>query len=138
MEGSKVENQSKKDGNQLGPRAITSPRLLECLWHSGGVRDIPNSQSLCLAPLPDPQIQVYPTLENRKMGTQWAGSTYWYCAGLDGIFTCWNQRKSRKTGSCECRHQDERDQTRGFLLQGLLSPGICPERHHRAGAKETQ
>lgn len=137
----KAENQSKKDGNQPGPRAITDPRLLECLWCGGGVQDIPNSQSLCLAPLPDPQIQVYPTLENGKMGTQRTGSADWYRAGLDGIFTCWNQRNSRKTGSCKCRHRDGRDQTRGeggISLQGLLPPAIRPEHHHRAGAKETQ
>lgn len=31
------------------------PALLECLWRGGGVWDIPNSQSLWLAPLPDPK-----------------------------------------------------------------------------------
>lgn len=34
-----VENQSKKDGNQPGPRADTDPRLLESLWRGGGVQD---------------------------------------------------------------------------------------------------
>lgn len=134
-------NPRKMETNQaLGPTPI--PVLLECLWRGGAVQDIPNSQSLWLAPLPEPQIQVHPTLENGKTGRQRAGSAYWYCAGLDGIFTCWNQQNSGKTGSCECRHRDERDQTpgggAGIPLQGLLPPRIRPERHHRAGAKETQ
>lgn len=135
-------NPRKMETNQdLGPTPI--PALLECLWRGRAVWDIPNSQSLWLAPHPDPQIQADPTLENGKTGTQQAGSTYWYCAGLDGIFTCWNQRNSGKTRSCECRHRDERDQTRGgggggeeIPLQELLPPQIRPERHHRA--KETQ
>lgn len=134
-------NPRKMETNQdLGPTTI--PALLECLWRGGGVRDIPNSQSLWLAPHPDPRIQADPTLENGKTGTQRAGSAYWYCAGPDGIFTCWNQWNSGKTGSRECRHRDERDQTRGggggggIPLQELLPPRIRPERHHRA--KETQ
>lgn len=134
----KVENQSKKDGNQPGPRADPNPSAPG--MRGGGVRDIANSQSLWLALRPEPRIQADPTLENGKTGTQRAGSAYWYCAGLDGIFTCWNQRNSGKTGSCECRHRDEWDQTRGgrggILLQELLPPRICPEHHHRA--KETQ
>lgn len=46
-------NPRKMETNQdLGPTPI--PALLECLWRGGGVRDIPNSQSLWLAPHPDP------------------------------------------------------------------------------------
>lgn len=129
-------NSRKMETNQdPGPTPI--PALLECLWCGGAVWDIPNSQSLWLAPLPDPQIQVHPTLENGKTGTQRG----WKCL-LGLCWPGWNIYMLENR-SCECRHRDERDQTpggggAGIPLQGLLPPRIRPERHHRAGAKETQ
>lgn len=138
-----VKNQSKKDGNQPGPRADTNPsapRMPLAWWECAGYSQFPKPLASTTSRPPNPSVS---NTANGKMETQQAGSAYWYRAGLDGIFTCWNQRNSGKTGSCERWHRDEQDQTqvrggKGIPLQRLLLPRICLECHHRVGAKETQ